>query len=68
MAEFEDKVELEDVVVLVETEAALLVRLEDGAETWIPLSHVDDDSPCYRKGDTGTLIVSAWIAEKKGLV
>ncbi len=50
-----------------ETEKALLVRVEV-EEVWIPKGQIHDDSEVYREGDTGTLIVSLWIAEQKGLV
>lgn len=68
MAEFEDQETFEDVTVVAETDKALLVRFETGDELWCPLSHVDDDSPCFRKGDVGTIIVSGWWARKVGLV
>jgi hypothetical protein len=48
-----------------ETPAALLVETEYG-EAWIPKSHINGNSDVYQQGDEGTLIVSAWIAEKKG--
>ncbi len=48
-----------------ETDKALLVVVE-GEEVWIPKGQIHDDSEVYRQGDTGTLIVSLWIAEQKG--
>jgi hypothetical protein len=48
------------------TDKALLVEVE-GREIWIPQSQVDDDSEVYEEGQTGTLIVSDWIADEKGL-
>lgn len=52
---------------LAETEKAVLVRDPVGEEElWIPLSQVKSmhkDS----KGD-GTIVMSAWIAKKKGLI
>ena len=33
---------------------------------WIPLSQVDDDSEVYKKGTRGDLIITEWLAEKKG--
>jgi hypothetical protein len=52
--------------------AAILVAHEDWEEpVWFPNSHIDDDSELYMKsepGDTGKLVVTAWIAEQKGLL
>jgi hypothetical protein len=53
--------------VLSETAKAILVDVE-GEEVWIPKSMIHDDSEVFRQGHTGTLIVSRWIAEQKGLV
>lgn len=49
------------------TAKALLVVI-DGKEHWIPQSHVHADSEVWQAGDEGTLVVSQWIAEQKGLV
>lgn len=41
------------------------------AAVWFPDSQIHDDSELYMKskvGDMGTLVVTAWIAEQKGLV
>lgn len=46
----------------------VLVQTSDGKEVWIPQSAIHDDSEIWKKGDHGTLIVSAYIAEQKGLV
>jgi hypothetical protein len=67
MPTFKHKVSFLDVTVLKETPAALLCEI-DGDEVWIPQSQIDDDSEVYEKGHRGTLIVSQWIAEQKGLV
>jgi hypothetical protein len=56
-----------------ETEKAILCRIPDALEegdyreTWIPKSQVTDDSEVYKKGDEGTLIVTAWFARKEDL-
>jgi hypothetical protein len=64
----DDCVELEiDTPVAGETSKALLVEFE-GEKVWIPRSQIHDDSEVYAEGHTGTLIVSRWIAEQKGLV
>lgn len=33
---------------------------------WIPWGQVHDISPVWHKGDEGTLIVTDWLAEKRG--
>lgn len=64
----DDQVQLE-VEVLRESDKALLVRTDDGGEAWIPKSQIHDDSEVYSlKSSPGTMIVSRWIAEQKGLV
>jgi hypothetical protein len=51
-----------------ETDKALLVRLEDGEEVWLPLSQISEPDS-YREGDeNGTISVTEWIAEQKGLL
>ncbi len=46
----------------------VLVLLPTGKEVWIPLASIHDDSEIWKTGDSGTLIVAAWVAEQKGLV
>ncbi len=61
-------VEFEDVPeVKRETDAAILCVVE-GNEMWIPKSQIDDDSEVYKKGTSGKLIVTEWIALQKGLI
>lgn len=51
----------------IETDKAVLVfDLASGEELWIPFSQVSE----MHKGKTseGTIIMSAWIAKKKGLI
>jgi hypothetical protein len=59
-------IEIDDVTVKRETEKALLCEI-DGEEVWIPKGQIDDDSEVYEMGTEGTLIISKWIAEQKGL-
>jgi hypothetical protein len=66
MPEFIDKVRIEDVIVLKATDKALLCDINDD-EIWIPQSQIDDDSEVFQEGDEGTLVISLWIAEQKGL-
>lgn len=63
-----DTVTFEKCKVLRETNAALLVRMDDGSEVWFPKSQIHDDSEVYKAGTDGKLVVTAWIAEQKGLV
>ena len=53
---------------LKETDKALLVTADDlDQETWIPKSQVHDDSEVCHRGDTGTMAITKWMAEKLGL-
>jgi hypothetical protein len=65
-AEMRGLIEIDDVTVKRETEKALLCEI-DGEEVWIPKGQIDDDSEVYEMGTEGTLIISKWIAEQKGL-
>lgn len=51
-----------------ETEKALLVNIDDTEEVWIPKSQIDDDSEVRKAGDSGTLVISDWIAREKGFI
>lgn len=62
-----DVVHIDGVVCKHETDAALLCVI-DGDEHWIPKSQIDDDSEVYEKDGEGTLVVTQWIAEQKGLI
>ena len=60
-------VHLEVAEILRETDKALLVRLEEGDELWIPLSQIADAGD-YRVGDTDYCIsVTKWWADKEGI-
>lgn len=60
---------IENVHIKAETEKAILIESEEFDEdTWIPQSQIDDDSEIWKKGQTGNLIISDWIAEKLGLL
>lgn len=61
------KVSIDNVFCKTETPKALLVVI-DGDEYWIPQSQIDDDSEVYRQDDKGTLVISEWIAEQKGIL
>lgn len=57
---------LEDVECIRETDAALLCVI-DGAEHWLPRSQLHDQSEIQREGDSGSITITAWLAETKGL-
>ncbi len=56
-----------DVRVVKETDAAILVELDDGTRHWIPKSCVHEDSTVESMGDEGELVVHRWFAEREGL-
>ena len=51
-----------------ETESALLVESDeiDEGKAWVPLSQVEDGSDVQAAGDEGDLVISEWLALKKG--
>lgn len=49
-----------------ETEKAVLIKIEDEQEVWVPKSQIHDDSDVWKDGQKGTLVVSQWYAEQKG--
>jgi len=59
-------IEFEGCSLLAQTESAGLFRFEDGEEHWIPWSQVSEDSPS-KNGEVGTLWITEWICEKKGI-
>ena len=55
--------------ILVQCECEEFERDDSHAEddkAWIAKSQITDDSEVYKKGTSGTLVVSEWLAEKKG--
>jgi hypothetical protein len=68
MPEFREKVRIDDVECVAETDKALRVIIDDHKE-WIPKSQVDDDSEVFDadKNSRGTLVISQWIATQKRL-
>lgn len=66
MTDFDEKVRIDNATALRATDKALIIEIE-GDEYVIPNSQIDDDSEVYKVGQTGTLVISAWIAQKKGL-
>ncbi len=63
-----DPVEVDGCKCIRATAKAILVRVQDDLEMWIPQSIIHDDSEVWKEGDEGTLVVAGWFAEKNGLV
>lgn len=56
--------------VIRETEKALLVRLHDSDDLWIPKSVIHDNSEVFDddQNSEGNLVIHEWWAEKNGLL
>lgn len=67
MPSFTEKERFEDVKCIAATDHAIRVII-DGDPHWIPQSQIDDDSEVWSEGQEGVLVVSHWIAEKKGIL
>jgi hypothetical protein len=50
-----------------DTDKAILAEI-DGTDVWIPKSQIKDESEVWKKGQSGKLVVTEWIATQKGLV
>jgi len=60
-------VHLDVLLIVRETDKALLLRLESGEEVWVPKSQVSDPGD-YAEGDENcTVSVTEWFAEKEDL-
>jgi hypothetical protein len=62
-----ETVEIDDVTVEAETDLALLCVIDD-KQRWIPKSVVHEVSEVAGQGDTGTIVLLRWFAEKEGLI
>jgi hypothetical protein len=65
----DDGVSLGEGLVKAVTKQSILVYTEDFGEEWIPLSQIHDDSELYdnaKRGDEGELVVTQWLADKRG--
>lgn len=60
-------VRIEDVYAKKKTAKALICVI-DGDEYIIPDSQIDEDSEVWQEGQTGDLVITDWIAEKKRLL
>jgi len=47
---------------------AILFKEEGGEKYWVPKSQIHDNSEVWKKGDVGILIVTEWLARKKGWI
>jgi hypothetical protein len=62
-----ETVEIDDVAAEAETDLALLCIIDD-KKRWIPKTVVHEDSEVSSEGDTGTIVLMRWFAEREGLV
>lgn len=60
-------VTFENCVCLSASAKALLVGMADNKEIWWPRNQIDPASEIKDDSDSGTLVVSRWIAKQKGL-
>ena len=62
-----DQVEIENVKVKGKTKKGIWVEMKayEEKDVFIPYSQIGDDSVVYKVGDTGTMLVSEWLAEKR---
>lgn len=65
----QDDVTVEDCICVSEARSgkAISVRFPDGREEWMPVSQIREASEVRYDGDSGKLVVSAWIAGEKNL-
>jgi hypothetical protein len=69
MATFKYQAEFDGVKIGRETPLAVEVFLaEQTTPIWIPKTQISDDSEVWKEGDSGTLIISEWIAAQKGII
>jgi hypothetical protein len=63
----DEPVELEDVTCILETDKAIQCESDDFETMWFPKSQICDESEVQKDGDTGTLVIKAWLARDRGL-
>lgn len=66
-SERDQMVRCPSVVVLRETERAIQVRQLLRDPEWVAKAHIDPSSEVQNDGDSGVLVVRAWVAEDKNL-
>lgn len=62
-----EMVQFDDVVAIADTPAAVLCVIEDD-KVWIPRSQIAKGSEVQNNEDEGSLLITKWIAKKKGLL
>lgn len=60
--------EFEVICVATTDNAAFLEFLDEGEQHWIPFSQIEDNGEDLVRGYEGPVYITAWIAEKKGLI
>jgi hypothetical protein len=60
-------IEFGDVKAVADSELGLRISV-GGKAVWVPKSEIHEDSDVYENGTEGTLIISEWVAKKKGLI
>ena len=68
LAEPSPDVVLDDVLIKAETEKAILCAIPSFGETWIPRSQIRGGNEVYRHGDFGRLVITSWLAKRKGIL
>ena len=63
----EETCEFDDISVIRETDAALLV-VSEGEQMWVPKSQLLDGTEIDTVHDVGRMVIPHWLAEKKELV
>jgi len=59
--------EVENAKAVGATDKGIWVQADDfDSDEFIPQDQIDDNSEVYKKGTEGTLIVSDWLARKRG--
>ena len=62
-------IDVEDLTFVRSTDAAILVEDPDGDEVWLPKSQIEwPEEALAERGDTITVTMPEWLAEKKGLI
>jgi hypothetical protein len=67
MPEFREYYRIPDCLGVRATAKAVLVRIPDVGDVWIPQSQIDDRSEVWSDGDYGDLVISEFIAQEKEL-
>lgn len=60
-------VHLDDCEILSIRNKAIRVKRPDGTLLWLPRSVVDNDVSKLAEGDTATVTIQEWFAEKEGI-